>query len=238
MRRALSISVLVAAAGASGWLPAQTDDPRTAAGQLAVCGGATAWQGLGFLEFEVTIDGPPGKQGPYLYRWDRRYGFFRLTGSGPEGEVVDLALDIGSGTGGGWQGKSQLSGAALERTVKWALQRFREDVLWLTFPLDWGAPGVTVEPVPDIMDSSGTTFFAVRVGSAIGSWLVRLDRGSGRIVHTVLERSATGRLSVTWSEWRASGGVLFAGRRTIAETSETVTVEVRRALAESPNDAF
>lgn len=238
MRRAFSVFALVGVVGIAVLLPAQTVDPRTAAGQLAVCGGAAAWQGIGFLEFQVVIDGPLGAQGPYLYRWDRRYGFFRLTGTGPDGEGVDLALDIGSGTGGGWQGKNQLSGLALEKAVKWALQRFREDVLWLTFPLDWGSPGVTVEPVADVTDPTGTTFQATRIGSPIGTWLVDLDRGSGRIVHTVLQRSATDKLSVTWSDWRVFGGVLFAGRRVIAETGETVTVEVRRALAESPSDAF
>lgn len=224
---------LVAAALAS----AQTPDPRTPSGQLAVCGGA-AWQRIGFLEFEVSVQGPTGGEGPWHYRWDRSYGFFRLSGPGPDGQPVDVAVDIGSGTGGGWSSGKQLTGAPLEKVVRWSQRRFKEDVMWVTFPLEWGAAGVVVTPLPDTVGEDGVAIVATEVRSAVGRWVVTLDGQTGRIVRTVLERKGSGTLTADWSDWQQHGGVYFAGQRTIRETGETISVRIVRAQATPPADAF
>ncbi len=217
---------------------AQTPDPRTAAGQLAACGGAAAWQRIGFLEFEVLVHGQAGTEGPWHYRWDRAYGFYRLSGPGPEGQTVDVAVDIGSGAGGGWSGGKQLSGAPLEKAVKWSQRRFREDVMWVTFPLEWGAAGVTVTPLPDVVGEDGVPARATEVKSGAGRWVVTLDPTSGRVARTVFERKGAGTLTVDWSDWQQHGGVYFAGKRSLRETGETIEVRIVRAQPTPPADAF
>ena len=57
-----------------------------------------------------------------------------------------------------------------------------------------------------------------------------------RLVDVAAEGAAP--LTMTWESWRQAGGVYFAQKRTIAETGETVEVNVLRALAGSPPDAF
>ncbi len=206
-------------------------DPRTAAGQVAACGGAANWRGIGYLEFEVSIATPKGLQGPFAYRWDRTHGYLRAAIPSATGSKLDAAIDIGSKTGGAWENGQQLSGKKLGDAVSYAIQRFGEDVLWLTFPLDWGMPGVTVKPLTDAPDPS------VEVQSQIGTWKVKLDPASGRVLETVLNRKGS-TLTVKWEGWQAHAGVFFAHKRTIAETGETVTIEVRQALPQAPADAF
>lgn len=229
--------VLALLAVAAPGLCFDVPDPRTAAGQLAACGGAANWQALGYLEFTVKITGSAGVQGPFLYRWDRRDGYLRLSGPTPAGDKVDIAIDLGSKTGGAWANGKQLSGAKLGETINWALQRFGEDTLWLTFPLDWGMAGVKVKPLSDVAGDGGATAPAVDVQSAVGDWTVTLDPATGRVARTVLARKS-GTLTVTWSDWQAHGGVFFAHKRVIAETGETVDVEVLQALAQAPAGAF
>ncbi len=212
-------------------------DPRTPAGQLAACGGAANWQALGYLKFTVKITSPSGVQGPYLYRWDRRDGFLRLTAPAAGGGKTAIAIDIASKTGGAWIDGAQLTGSRLADTMKWALQRFGEDTLWLTFPLDWGMAGVTVKPLPDVPEAGGAMAPATDVISAVGDWKVTLDPATGRVERTVLARNG-GTLTVTWSDWRAHGGVYFAHERTIAETGETVDVDVLQALPQPPAGDF
>jgi hypothetical protein len=43
---------------------------------------------------------------------------------------------------------------------------------------------------------------------------------------------------VKWEGWQAHAGVFFAHKRTIAETGETVDIDVRQALPQAPADAF
>ena len=47
-----------------------------------------------------------------------------------------------------------------------------------------------------------------------------------------------GPTSVVWSDWKDVNGVLFAQRRQILETGETVDVNVIRTLGQAPADAF
>ena len=138
MTRCRALVVVALLAWAAPGLGFDGPDPRTPAGQTAACGGAANWQALGYLEFNVKITGPAGVQGPFAYRWDRRDGYLRLTGPSAAGEKTDVAIDLGSKTGGAWANGKQLAGKELGETVNWALQRFGEDTLWLTFPLDWG----------------------------------------------------------------------------------------------------
>lgn len=193
---------------------------------------------MSFVEFEVEIDSPQGKQGPWLYRWDRSGGYGRLTGPGPDDSYLDVVIDIASRTGGGARNGEPMEGETLVQMMAWAVQRMAEDILWLTFPLSWGAAGVTVTPQDDFVDDEGVRHPAVEVNSAVGTWDVALDRETGRIMRTVYERPGVGRFTVTWEEWQAHGGVFFAGRRTIEETGEVVTIHVLRHGASPPPDAF
>lgn len=222
----------------SGWGFAQGADPRTAAGQLAACGGAANWNRMTFVEFEVEIDSPQGKQGPWLYRWDRSGGYGRLTGPGPDGSYLDIVVDIASRSGGGARNGEPMSEELLGQMMTWAVQRMAEDILWLTFPLDWNAPGVTLTPLDDVLDEDGRRHRSVLVTSAVGSWDVTLDPDTGRIVRTVYERPGVGRFNVEWSNWEAHGGVFFAGRRSIEETGEEVMIQVLRHGSTPPPDAF
>lgn len=229
-----TVGVLVAAVSL-----AQTVDPRTALGQLAVCGGAANWQSVGYLEFEVKISNADGSvQGPWLYRWGRRDGVLRMSGPWPEKGNLEVVLDIASRTGGGWLDGKQLVGKRLSEASEWALQRFGEDILWLTFPLEWGASGVTVVPKPEVTEPDGTVYLATEVATARGLWKVLLDRETGRVVKSVLVGERIGPLTVRWSEWKDVGGVLFAQRREIAETGEKVEVDVVRTLGQAPPDVF
>ena len=78
---------------------------------------------------------------------------------------------------------------------------------------------------------------AAEVLSAVGEWKVTLDPATGRVARTVL-LGKSGTLTVAWGEWQAHGGVYFAGRRTIAESGETVDVTVLTALAKPPAGIF
>jgi hypothetical protein len=91
MSRRIALLVAVALALAAP-LAAQESDPRTAAGQLAACGGASSWQQAGFVDFQVTVTTEGTTGGPWRYRWDRRNGFLRFTGPGVDRAVLDLAL--------------------------------------------------------------------------------------------------------------------------------------------------
>lgn len=215
----------------------QTVDPRTPAGQLAACGGAAAWQAIGYLEFEVAIRTSAGVQGPWLYQWGRREGLLRMQGPGPGGSGYDVVIDIASRSGGAWVGGAQLAGGRLSAAINWAMQRFSEDTLWLTFPLEWGAPRVETKQQPDVTEG-GATYPGVLVKSQLGSWNVTLDPATGRVHRTVVERQGMPTLTVTWSDWRQAAGVFFAHGRTIAETGETVEVTVKRAQAQIPPDVF
>ncbi len=237
MARGRALVVIALLALAAPGLCFEGPDPRTPGGQIAACGGVANWQALGYLEFTVKITGPAGVQGPFAYRWDRRDGYLRLTGPSQSGEKTDVAIDLGSKTGGAWANGHQLAGKKLAETVNWALQRFGEDTLWLTFPLDWGMAGVKVKPLPDVAGEGGVMSPAVDVQSAVGDWKVTLDPATGRVVGTLLVRNS-GTLTVTWSGWQAHGGVFFAHKRAIAETGETVDVEVMQALPEAPAGAF
>jgi hypothetical protein len=233
--RTLLVFGIVVTCAASGW--AQGPDPRTAAGQLAVCGGAASWQSIGYLEFQVSMKTPGGAQGPWLYQWGRRDGLLRLQGPGPAGQRLDVVLDIASRTGGAWANGAQLAGSRLAEATNWALQRFGEDVLWLTFPLEWGAARVEVKSLPNAVDGA-TTYQAVEVKSPGSTWTAWLDPASGRVYRTVVTRAGAPKLTVVWSEWRPVAGVYFAHVRTIGETNETVEVDVKRALPQSPPDVF
>ena len=237
MTRGRALVVVALLALAAPGLCFEGPDPRTPAGQAAVCGGDANWQALGYLEFTVKITGPAGVNGPFTYLWDRRDGYLRLSGPSPAGEKTDVAIDLGSKTGGAWGNGKQLAGKKLAATVGWALQRFGEDTLWLTFPLDWGMPGVKVRPLPDVAGDGGAMSPAVDVQSAVGDWKVTLDPATGRVARTVLVRPS-GTLTVTWSDWQAHGGVFFAHKRAIAETGETVDVNVLQALPKAPAGAF
>lgn len=217
---------------------AQSVDPRTAEGQLAACGGADAWNSLGFLDFSVTITTNGTVSGPWRYRWDRRNSFFRISGPYPQGGTVDLALDIGSRSGGGWMDGESLTGEALSAVVDWAFARFSEDLLWLTFPLGWRAPGVTVTPGPPAANDAGEQRLTTTIVSPVGRWSALLDPQTGLVTRTVLDRPGGARLTVEWSAWTRSGGVAFAGMRRFVETGEEVSVTVNAALATTPADAF
>lgn len=228
-------ALLVLAATAA---PAQGADPRTAAGQLAVCGGAGAWNTIGYLDFEVTITGPAGVQGPFRYRWDRRDGLLRFGGPSPARTKIDAAVDLGSRTGGAWEDGRQLTGKRLADVMSWAMQRFGEDVLWLTFPLDWAQGGVTVTPLPDTPGESGAAYPTLDVKAPSGVWRTMLNPATGLVHNTMVIRQGRPTLTARWEEWEKHGGVFFAGKRTIAETGEMVTVDVKQAAANAPPDAF
>ena len=217
---------------------AQKPDPRTAEGQLTVCGGAASWQSIGYLDFSVSINTPTGKEGPWNYRWDRRNNFLRMAGPGPNGGGLDMVLEVSSRTGGGWRDGRQISGKALANAVNWTLQRFGEDVLWLTFPLEWGAPGVKVSPLPDVTGENGRKLPATKVSSGTGIWDVQLDPDTGRITKTVFTRRGSGSLDILWDDWKAFGGVYFALKRTIEETHEVVLVTVNHVSATPPAGTF
>jgi len=229
------IALCLAVAAPGG---AQAPDPRTAAGQLAACGGADAWSAIAFLDFTVSITTAEGASGPWRYRWDRRNNFFRLTGPYPGGGDVDLALDLGSRSGGGWMNGESLTGQALADVVGWAFARFSEDLLWLTFPLGWTAPGVSVTPGPAVTTPAGEERLSTVVVTPVGRWTVWLDLESGLMTRTVLERAGAAPLTVEWSRWTRVGAVAFAGLRTMVETGEQVSVTVGAALAATPPDAF
>ncbi|MBZ5590127.1 MAG: hypothetical protein LAO05_16350 [Acidobacteriia bacterium] len=212
-------------------------DPRTASGQLAACGGAASWKGVGYLEFEVRVKTTADLGSTSSYRWDRTHGYLRAAMPSATGTKLDAAIDVGSKSGGAWEDGAQLSGKKLGKAVNWALQRFTEDLMWLVFPLDWGALGVTVKPLPDVAGEGGVASPAVEVRSGAGTWRVTLDPATGRIRRTVLTRDGTA-MTVTWDDWRAHGGVFFAHKRTVAETGETVEVEVIQALPEAPANVF
>ncbi len=237
MPRAYLSGVLVALAIAVPALGLEGVDPRTAAGQLAVCGGAANWRAVNYLEFNVKVSTAAGVQGPYQYRWDRHNGYLRLNGVSSSGTKLDLVIDLGSKTGGGWEDGKQLTGKRLGEVMSWALQRFGEDTLWLTFPLEWGAPGVTVKPLPDVPGDGGAVYPATSVSSAVGDWRVTLDPATGRVSRTVLNRKGM-TMNVLWSDWQEHGGVYFAGKRVIAETGETVDAEVIQAQAQTPPGVF
>jgi|GEM_PF-1089024 hypothetical protein len=219
-----------------GW--GQAVDARTAAGQLHACGGAANWQRVGYLEFEVRVETEQGSSGPWLYRWARREGFMRMTGRTPDGAQADVAVELTSRTGGGWKNGVQLTGKALADTVAWALSRFSEDVLWLTFPLEWGAAGVTVRALDDDVGEDGAARPAVEVSSSIGNWKCVLDRETGRIQKTEYNRPGVGSYTALWEDWQVHGGVYFAGRRRILETGETIILSVKQVLAQTPATAF
>ena len=223
------------------WQPpawAQAGDPRTAEGQLQACGGVANWQQVGYLEFEVRIETARGTSGPWLYRWARRDGFMRITGRAPDGGQADVAVELASRTGGGWKNGAQLSGQALAETVAWALSRFTEDVLWLIFPLEWGAAGVSLRPLPDELGADGVARPAVEVRSAQGTWSCVLDRDTGRIVQTTFTRPGAGSYTARWDDWQEHAGLFFAGRRSIVETGETIYLVVKQVLAQAPATAF
>lgn len=237
-RRELITGALLCAAV---WQPmawAQAADPRTAEGQLQVCGGAANWQQAAYLEFEVRIETAQGFLGPWLYRWARRDGFMRLTGRAPDGSQADVAVELASRTGGGWKNGAQLSGQPLAETVAWALSRFTEDVLWLTFPLEWGVSGVALRPLPDERGEDGVALPAVEVRSAQGTWTCVLNRETGRIVRTTFSRPGAGSYTAIWDDWQEHAGVFFAGRRSIIETGETIILVVKRVLPQVPPTAF
>jgi hypothetical protein len=219
-------------------LPAQSSDPRTAEGQVVACGGAANWQAVGFLEFEVRIQSPAGLQGPWNYKWGRYDGVMRLSGPWPSGGKLDVVLDLASRTGGAWEDGKQLSGKRLADASTWALQRFGEDLQWLTFPLEWGAGGITVTPLAPVTEADGKTYPATEVKTPSGAWQVTLEPATGRVLKTIRRAEGAPTLTVTWDLWKQVGGVYFAGKRTIAETGETVEVAVSRVLPSSPSDAF
>jgi hypothetical protein len=233
MRRLIAIVVTLSAAGAL----AQGKDPRTADGQLAVCGGAASWQAVGYLDFTVRVDAPTGPQGPWRYRWDRHDNYVRVSGKGLDGADLDVTLDIGSRSGGGVREGKPLTGAALASAVDWAFGRFGQDSLWLTFPLEWSAAGVTVAPQPNATADT-RMYLATRIASSGGNWEVWLDPKTGHIVRTLSARPGGGVMTVWWSDWKSVAGVLFATQRRVAETKETFTVTVDRALPSAPADAF
>jgi hypothetical protein len=232
----LAVGVLALAAAAAH---AQVPDPRTPAGQLAACGGAMKWRAVGYLEFEVKITNATGAiQGPFHYRWDRRNGYLRVQGVTAAGSKVDSAIDLGSRSGGAWEDGKQLTGKKLGETVSWSLTRFGEDILWVTFPLDWGAAGVTVTALPDTPAEGGVASPTVQIVSPAGIWRVFLDPTTGRIVRTVVSRKGVAPLTVGWDKWQAVGGIYFARAHSIAETGENVEVTVLNALSEPPKGAF
>jgi len=232
----IGLAVLVLGAVAAR---AQAPDPRTAAGQLAACGGAMKWRAVGYLEFEVKTKSASGAvQGPFHYSWDRRGGYLRVQGQGPTGGKIDTAIELGSRSGGAWEDGKQLSGTKLADAVNWALTRFGQDVLWVTFPLDWGAAGVTVSPQPDTAGDSGKVFPTTQVTSAAETWTVMLDPATGRIARTVLNRKGAAPVTVGWEDWQAVGGVYFARLHPIGELGETVEVAVSQALPEPPKGAL
>jgi hypothetical protein len=213
-------------------------DPRTPAGQLAVCGGAAKWQHIAYLAFQVRIDSPQGEQGPWTYKWDRKDGYLRMMGKGPNGGNIDTAIELGSRTGGGWRNGKQLTGKPLADLVSWSLKRFSEDVLWLTFPLEWGAPGVTVTPLPDVAGGNAVVHPVVEVHSSNGTWQAWLDPATGRIEKTVFQRGGTGRVTVDWSDWSEHAGVFFASLHAVEESGEKVVTSVQDALPTVPAGVF
>ena len=239
MKRCGLLVVLAGMLVVAGVAHAQGVDPRTADGQLQVCGGVASWQSVGYLEFEVKISTPDGNvQGPWMYRWGRREGVLRMSGPWVGGAKLEVVLDIASRTGGGWENGKQLVGKRLGEASNWALQRFGEDILWLTFPLEWSNSGVEVFPQPKITESAGKSYQATEVKTSRGTWKVWLDDTTGRVVKSVLAAEGATPLTVLWSDWKDVNGVLFSQHRQIVETGESVDVTVVRSLGQSPADAF
>lgn len=239
MKHRCLLVVLVGLAVLAGVANAQGVDPRTAEGQLQVCGGLASWQSVGYLEFEVKITAADGGvQGPFVYRWGRREGVLRMSGPWAAGAKLEVVLDIASRTGGGWENGKQLMGTRLGEASNWALQRFGEDILWLTFPLEWSNAGVEVIPQPNVTEADGKSYQATEVKTARGTWKVLLDQTTGRVVKSVLVAEGSAPLSVVWGGWKDVNGVLFAQHRQIVETGEMVDVTVARTLGQSPADAF
>lgn len=229
---------IIGAAWAATLATGQGVDPRTATGQLAVNGGAAAWRAAGYIEFEVRIQTAIGERGPWTYHWARKDGLVRMAGPGPEGASYDLAIELGSRTGGAWANGRQIEGQKLAAAMTWALQRFGEDTLWLTFPLEWGAPGVSVTPMSDETGPSSVTFKVTEVRSPGRSWKVMLDAASGRVAKTVLDVAGSPPLTVIWEGWQDVGGLSFASKRTLAETGEVVLVDVKQVSAAAPGGLF
>ena len=201
--------LLAVALGLVAPAAAQEPDPRTAAGQLAACGGAVSWQQAGYVDFQVTVTAAGTTGGPWRYRWDRRNGFLRFAGPGSDQAVLDLALEISSRSGGGWRAGKQLTGRLLKDAVEFALQRFDEDRMWLAFPLEWTALGTTVVPQPNATSPAGTVVPVTLVQNSGGAWEVALDPYSGRVRRTVWRRAGA-------RPWSRPGKV---GSRTAASTS-------------------
>lgn len=229
------VAMLVSLPSAAATPPS---DPRTAEGQLLVCGGAEAWRAVGFLDFEVRETSDLGNHGPYRYRWDRRAGYLRLTGPAPDGQPADVLVELSSRSGGGSKAGRSVSGDELTRVVAWALQKFASDLIFVVFPLEWGASGVTVTPQADNVGDDGRTYPATRVVSPVGTWNVLLDPVTGRVARTVSERLGMPSVTVVWDNWQSHGGVLFAHRRTQVDTKETVEVSILQASGTAPADAF
>lgn len=234
-RRVVVLVALAVALGAP--LAAQESDPRTAAGQLAACGGHASWQQAGYVDFLVTVTTVGKTGGPWRYRWDRRNGFLRFTGPGADLAVVDLALEVSSRSGGGWKTGKQLTGRPLRDAVDFALGRFDEDRAWLVFPLEWTALGTTVAPQPDVTTSSGAVYPATMVQTAGGAWEVWLEPDSGRVHRTVWRRAGARPVVATWDGWQPHGGVYFAERRTLGDGG-VIETKVLAVASEAPPDAF
>jgi hypothetical protein len=227
-------TTLALAAGAR----AEGVDPRTPAGQLEACGGAANWNAVGYLEFAVSVEGAAGEQGPWHYDYDKTHGHLRMNGPWPGGGDLVALIDIGSRTGGGWANGTQLTGAKLKEAVGFVLRRFGEDILYLTFPLEWSAAGVGVTPLPDVTLPDGKLAPAVAITAASGTWKVTLDPDTGRVAQTVLGRHGSPDARVVWSDWAATGGVFFAHRRTDAQIGQTVEVKILRVLPAAPPGVF
>ena len=230
--------VVAAAIGVAAPLAAQEPDPRTAAGQLAVCGGAASWQQAGYVDFQVTVTAAGTTSGPWRYRWDRRNGFLRFTGPGSDQTPVDLALEISSRSGGGWRAGKQLTGRLLRDAVEFALQRFDQDRVWLAFPLEWSVLGTTVVPQPNATSPAGTVVPVTLVQNSGGSWEVALDPFTGRVRRTVWRRAGARPVVATWDGWQSHGGVYFAERRTLGEAGGVIETKVLAVAVEAPPDAF
>jgi hypothetical protein len=236
MPRGVAVFVAIAV-GLAVPLAAQEADPRTAAGQLAACGGAAGWQQAGYVDFQVTVTAAGTTSGPWRYRWDRRNGFLRFTGPGADQALLDLALEVSSRSGGGWRAGKQLTGKLLREAVDFALTRFDEDRIWLVFPLEWTALGTTVAPQPDVTTAQGGVYPVTLVQTSGGAGEVWLDPESGRVRRTVLRRAGARPVVATWDGWQSHGGVFFAERRTLGDGG-VIETKVLAVAVEAPPDAF
>ncbi|NIN11557.1 MAG: hypothetical protein GTN62_08640 [Gemmatimonadales bacterium] len=150
---------LACALGVAPRLPAQIRaDERALAAEarmVEAMGGRRAWESARFFDFVWAVERPGRPPTERRHVWDRWTGRYKLEMPLRDGRHMVAIFNANTKAGDVWIDNSKLTGDSVQTLLDRAYAVHINDSYWLIMPFKWLDPGVNLEYLGLVTDSTG-----------------------------------------------------------------------------------